>query len=170
MTYATTSDVAIELGRPSSSSNEEAQWNAWLSRIERAISRRFTRAGLVLADQVALNAPSASDLADVEVAAVLRKIANPSSFTSVTRSVDDASLTTRREDSSVDADPLALTDAEWDILIPQTSDRGGAYTVDTASGAGVHSPWCALYFAALYCSCGADLTGYQFPLYDSYPL
>lgn len=29
-----------------------------------------------------------------------------------------------------------------------------------------HMPWCSLAFGAVYCSCGADLTDYQYPLYE----
>lgn len=167
MTYATTTDVAIELGRPASSPEEEAQWVAWLARVERNIIRRFSQASLVLADQVALGGPTEDDVRDVEVAAVLRKISNPSNFTSVTRSIDDGALTTRREGPSVDGDPLAITDAEWAILLPNDgAAQGGAYTVDSVGSAGVHIPWCALYFGAAYCSCGADLTNYQYPIFE----
>lgn len=167
MTYATTLDVAVELGRPASSEQETAQWDAWLGRVERSIARRFTQASLVLADQVALNAPSVDDLRDVEVAAVLRKIANPSNFTSVTRSIDDATLTTRREGPAVNGDPLALTDDEWSTLLPTTAAASGAFTVDSVGMASNHLPWCALNFGATYCSCGADLTAYQYPIYEA---
>ncbi len=166
MTYATAADVAIELGRPASSSTETAQWEAWLARVERSITRRFEKAELVLADQVALGTPTADDVSDVEVAAVLRKIDNPKGFTSVTRSVDDGTLTTRREGPGVDGDPLALTAEEWAILLPADGGNGGAFTVDSVGTAGVHIPWCALYFGSTYCSCGADLTNYQYPIYE----
>ncbi|CAA9242566.1 MAG: hypothetical protein AVDCRST_MAG83-1718 [uncultured Arthrobacter sp.] len=166
MTYATAQDVAVELGRPASSQAESDQWDAWLARAERNIARGFTQASLVLATQVGLGAPTEDDVRDVEVSAVLRKIANPSGFTSVTRSIDDATLTTRREGPGVDGDPLAITDAEWKILLPVASAQGGAFTVDTLGTSGVHMPWCALYFAALYCSCGADLTNFEYPLYE----
>lgn len=166
MTYATADDVAIELGRPASSPVEEAQWVAWLERVERSIARRFTQAGLVLADQVALESPTADDVRDVEVAAVLRKIDNPKGFTSVTRSIDDGTLTTRREGPGVDGDPLAITADEWAILLPRDDGNGGAFTVDSVGTTGVHLPWCSLHFGATYCSCGADLTNYQYPIYE----
>lgn len=166
MSYATALDVATELGRPASSTAEEAQWEAWLARVERNIVRRFTQAGLVFADQVALGTPSADDVRDVEVSAVLRKIDNPKGFTSVTRSIDDGTLTTRREGPGVDGDPLALTSDEWSILIPTDDSNGGAFTVDSVGTTGVHIPWCALNFGTAYCSCGADLNNYQFPIFE----
>ena len=42
----------------------------------------------------------------------------------------------------------------------------GAFSVDTCPSAGVHAAWCSLYFGATYCSCGASLTGFVFPLFE----
>lgn len=125
-TYADATDVETELGRPAISPAETAQWTAWLDRVERAVERRFTRAGLVLPDQVADDDPSAATVRDVMVAAVLRKIANPTGTTSVTRSVDDATITTRHEREN-DGDPLAVTTAEWEALLPARTSN--MYTV-----------------------------------------
>lgn len=33
-------------------------------------------------------------------------------------------------------------------------------------GSSAHMPWCSLMFGAAYCSCGADLTDYEYPLYE----
>ena len=128
MTYGTTAQVAHELGRlPDSITPEESlQWNQWLERVERSIAARFTRAGLVLADQVALNLPDAATVADVEVAAVARKVQNPNGDTSSTVTVDDASVTRRREGVGTAAG-LDLTDAEWALLLPASSS--GAFSV-----------------------------------------
>lgn len=120
MTYATGSDVEVELGRPAASADETAQWSAWLARVERAIARRFARAGLVLADQVTAGNPTVEDVKDAEVAAVVRKITNPLGLTSVTRTLDDGTVTTRREGLD-ESDGLALTEAEWESLLPATS-------------------------------------------------
>lgn len=120
MTYATAADVAVELGRPASSTEETDQWNAWIARVERSIVRRFARAGLVLADQVADDNPTEDDVRDLEIAAVIRKITNPLGLTSVTRTLDDGTVTTRREGTD-DGDGLMLTEDEWEILLPATS-------------------------------------------------
>lgn len=119
MTYAAPSDVAKELrGSTSVSDAEGVQWQAWLDRVERAINRGFTRAGLDLATQVGLNDPTADDVRDVEVAAVIRKSQNPMwGETSVTKSIDDGSITRRREGGDGD-DPLALISSEWNSLLP----------------------------------------------------
>lgn len=47
------------------------------------------------------------------------------------------------------------------------ASTGKVFAVDTAPGPGsAHMPWCALAFGATYCSCGADLTADQYPLYE----
>lgn len=43
-------------------------------------------------------------------------------------------------------------------------EGSGAFSVDTAPCASIHSPICALAFGADYCSCMADIAG--FPLYE----
>ena len=133
MTYAIPDDVAVELGRPASSQAETDQWQSWIDRVERAIARRFKRAGLDLAVQVAAGEPSDEDVADVEVAAVVRQVRYAEAAklvvpgTSRTRSVDDGSITDRN-DGRLDSgyDPLALTDGEWADLLP--SGIGGAFS------------------------------------------
>lgn len=129
MAYATDSDVAVELGRPASSNAEGDQWTAWLARVERAIARGFRRAGLSLDTQVGLGEPTAEDVRDVEVAAVIRKIQNPTwGESSYTRSVDDVSVTTRREGGD-GGDPLALFDDEWTSLLPASPNRARVFSV-----------------------------------------
>lgn len=128
MTYATTAQVAIELGRlpESVSETETVQWQQWLDRVERSISTRFVRAGLDLDAQVILGNPDADSVADVEIAAVVRKIENPSGDTSTTISIDDGSVTRRKEGAGTVVG-LDLTDAEWALLLPASSS--GAYSV-----------------------------------------
>lgn len=119
MSYADPSDVAVELGRPISSvtPEESAQWQAWLDRVERAIERGFRRAGLVLEDQIEVGDPTEEDVIDVEVSRVVDRVNNPKRITSVTRSVDDATITERNE-SGESGDPLDLTDLDWQSLLP----------------------------------------------------
>lgn len=141
MSYASTFDVQVELGRPASSTAEASQWQAWLARVERSIERGFRRAGLVLADQVALNEPTKQDVIDVEVAVTIRKIQLPSDGrTSTTRAVDDASITERWESDTYGG--LDLTDDDWNSLLPGSdsqafSTRPG-FTADIPVGP---SPW-----------------------------
>jgi hypothetical protein len=129
MAYATAADVAVELGRSATSAEEGEQWDAWLARVERAIIRGFRRAGLVLDIQVGLGEPTAEEVRDVMVAAVVRKIQNPTwGETSYTRSVDDASVTTRREGGD-GGDPLNLSDFEWSSLLPVKPRRSQAFSI-----------------------------------------
>ena len=139
MAYAQTTDVETELGRPASSAAETDQWQAWLDRVERSIERAFRSAGLVFEDEiVGDDGLTVANVVDVEVSAVLRKIQNPSwGVTSTTRSIDDASITTRREGVGGEDDPLALTPGEWRILLPD-SDAGAfstrpGFEADTAT-------------------------------------
>lgn len=123
MTYATVEQVAVEIGRLPDSITpvERARWQQWLDRVERDITRGFARRGLVLGTQVAEGDPSMDAVADVEIAAVVRKIDNPSGDTRTTRtvSVDDGSVSnTHQKDGASTAIGLDLTDAEWERLLP----------------------------------------------------
>lgn len=46
------------------------------------------------------------------------------------------------------------------------SEGRQAFSLDTAPTSSNHMPWCSLAFGATYCSCGADLTAEQYPLYE----
>jgi hypothetical protein len=41
-----------------------------------------------------------------------------------------------------------------------------AFSLDTAATTSAHMPWCSLILGATYCSCGADLTDYEYPLFE----
>lgn len=51
-------------------------------------------------------------------------------------------------------------------LCADPSASAAAYSIDTIGTAVNHMPWCALAFGAAYCSCGSDLTRYEYPLYE----
>lgn len=130
MTYGTIEQVAAELGRstPDAETPEAVQWQQWLERVERAITARFAACGLSLAQQVALGQPDAETVADVEVAAVARKVLNPEGLTSTTISIDDGSITRRRDGfKNLGEDPLTLTPAEWAVLLPASAV--GAFSI-----------------------------------------
>lgn len=124
MTYATVNDVATRLGRPISDPEEIAQVTAWLEDVESIIEARFTRAGLVLATQIALGAPTLAAVVRVECDAAIRRIYQPlPGRTSTTRSVDDASVTDRWEGQGTYD---WLTDGEWSDLLPSVT--AGAFS------------------------------------------
>lgn len=128
MTFAIPDDVAVQLGRPTESvtDTERAQWQAWLDKVERAIRRAFKKVGLDLDEQIGLGEVVAADVADVEVAAVIRKIDNPKwGESSTTKSVDDATVTRRSEGLGTN-DPLALLDSEISDLLPEV--KSGAFS------------------------------------------
>lgn len=122
MTYATPTDVAAELrGSTNVTDAEQIQWQRWLDRVERAIDARFARIGLNLATQVSVGNPTGDVVADVEVAAVVRRINSPTMAVGASRTVtvDDGSVTTRNDLRPSDGyDPLALTDSELELLLP----------------------------------------------------
>jgi hypothetical protein len=53
-----------------------------------------------------------------------------------------------------------------DICTSGTDASSGAFSITPSGATSSHMPWCALAFGALYCSCGADLTNDEYPLYE----
>lgn len=139
MAYANVSDVATRLGRPISDAAEVAQVNAWLADVEAQIVARFRRVGLVLADQIAAGDPPLAVVVAIEASAVVRRVQNPTpGRTSRTESIDDGSVTDRWESSS---DPWAITDSEWEMLLP--TGQSGAFSVRPGfqPDRGCHGHW-----------------------------
>lgn len=129
MAFGTPDEVAAELGRPTTSitAAQRAQWQQWLDRVERNIRREFKRRGLDLMNQVGLGDPQMDDVGDIEVAAVARKVRNPDGSTSTTVTVDDGTVTRRRDGvKDLGADPLELTESEWEALFPNAHDERDA--------------------------------------------
>lgn len=131
MTFADPSDVARELrGSTSFEPTEAAQWQAWLDRVERSIERAFRRRGLDLHEQVALGEPTEGDVADVEVAAVIRKIQNPlwgRTSRTTSRQVDDSSISETDRSESL-GNPLDLLNEELAGLLPADDARAFSIT------------------------------------------
>lgn len=53
-----------------------------------------------------------------------------------------------------------------EICTSGTDTSSKAFSIRPSGGCGPHMPWCSLMLGALYCSCGADLTDYEYPLYE----
>lgn len=123
MAYATVSDVAAELGRPTPTDPPiVAQWERWLSRVENMIRARIPD----LDDLVTAGTPSEALVVDIEAAVVARKVLNPEGLRQVTRAIDDGSVT-KTVDQTRSSGELALTDDEWGLLLP-TADSGAFST------------------------------------------
>lgn len=57
-------------------------------------------------------------------------------------------------------------EALQEICSSGSDESSGAFSITPTASTSPHMPWCALAFGALYCSCGADLTNYEYPLYE----
>lgn len=148
-------DIAVELGRtaPDQSSVEYAQWELWIAD---ALFQIAKRPGLVFDDLD-------PEIVDYVVRkAVVRHVRRPDDATQVTTAVDDGSTSRTYRSSAGD---VHIKDEWWAMLTPaDTTTR--AFSIRPSGLGSPHMPWCALMFGALYCSCGADLTNYEYPLYE----
>lgn len=151
--------IAVALGRTVSVADVEYdQWSLWIADAEMLIQNRKTALG-ILTDLD----PATYDYVVRE--AVAAHVLHPDDSSQVTVSIQDAS--TSRSYRSGNGRVTILD--EWWVMLGLTSPSSGAFAIDTYGGASVHSEVCALYFGALYCSCGADLTNYTYPLYELDP-
>lgn len=57
-------------------------------------------------------------------------------------------------------------EALQDICTSGTDTSSGAFSITPSQSTTSHMPWCAIMLGADYCSCGADLTNYEYPLYE----
>lgn len=149
----TVADIAVALGRdtPASGSADDRQWSMWIDDALMLIEAR-------------LGDPSALDQTRLDYVvreAVTAQVRRPDDATSVEVAVDDGRVAKRYTSSR---GRVFIRDEWWGLLDP-TKNKSGAFTLDLAPAATTyHAPWCALYFGALYCSCGADIAG--FPIYE----
>lgn len=150
----TPADIAVELGRtaPDPTGAEYAQWELWIADAQMLISARL--GDLTLLDQ--------GRLAYVVRQAVTTHVRRPDDATQVAVSVDDGqvSRTYRSARGRVE-----ILDEWWALLSPPNT-AGRAFSVAPTTTGGPHMPWCALLMGGTYCSCGADLTNYEYPLYE----
>lgn len=121
MTYASTDDVAVSLGRDLTGP-EDDRATALLERVELTITRRVTN----LPARIILDADLTSVVARIEADAVARVLSNPNGV--YQESIDDYSFT---RDRSVSAGTLYVTDDEWEELLntPGTSVASNAFTI-----------------------------------------
>jgi hypothetical protein len=150
----TPDDIAVELGRtaPDPSDPEYAQWEMWIADARMLISAR-------LGDLTALDQDRLDYVVRQAVAAHVRR---PDDATQVAVSVDDGS-TSRTYRSSKGR--VVILDEWWTLLSPADSSVR-AFSIRPSCTTSSHMPWCSLMLGALYCSCGADLTNGEYPLYE----
>ncbi len=151
----TASMIATALGRSAGPTvTEYEQWEMWIDDALMLIDARKTALGVI----------PALDAAKVDYVvreAVVAQVRRPDDATQVTVSVNDASTSKTYRSSR---GRVEIID-EWWVLLDLTSVNSGAFSVDTGYGGGVHAAMCSLNLGAVYCSCGADLTNYAYPLF-----
>lgn len=117
----TPADVAVELGRPTPlDSTTESQWQSWIDRAGRLITRRANKLGV---DPVTLDAETVDD---VVLLAVVAHARNPEGVESYDLSIDDAREMRRFRSASGE---VAITDEWWGWLFPAASE---AFSTRTA--------------------------------------
>lgn len=150
----TPSNIAVELGRtaPEPTSTEYTQWEMWIADARMLISAR-------LGDLTALDQGRLDYVVRQAVAAHVRR---PDDATQVAVSVDDGSVSRTYRSSR---GRVEIIDDWWALLAP-TDRTGKAFSIRPAPTDGPHMPWCDLMLGGTTCSCGADLTNYEYPLYE----
>lgn len=152
----TPAEIAVELGRatPAADSLVYVQWEQWIADALFLIRKR---PGLVFADL------DPEDVDYVVRQAVTAHVRQPEDATQVAISVDDGSVS---KSYSSSRGRITILDEWWELLSPDTETPRSAFSIRPSGSANPHMPWCSLMFLATYCSCGADLTNYQYPLYE----
>lgn len=148
------SDIAVELGRtaPDPTSAEYAQWELWIADARMLISAR-------LGDLTALDQGRLDYVVRQAVTAHVRR---PDDATQVAIAVDDGNVSRTYRSSK---GRVEIIDEWWALLSPPNTN-GRAFSVGPTTAGNAHMPWCALNMGGLYCSCGADLTNYAYPLFE----
>jgi hypothetical protein len=150
----TPENIAVALGRDTPESPVYEQWEMWIDDALMLIDARATALGIV-------DPLDETKLDYVVREAVVAQVRRPDDATQVTVSITDASTSRSYQRSG---GRVTIRD-EWWTLLGLTSASTGVFSIDTAYGAGVHAAICSLNFGATYCSCGADLTNYAYPLF-----
>lgn len=156
MALASTDDVAVPLLR-ALTAEETAYAAKLLTWAEALVKAESVRRGTTL------DALDVDAVKMVEASAVARVLRNPGGTYQESLSGEYSATRDRLLSDGV----LRIADDEWSLLFPE-APAGGAFSVDTAPATGItgHSPWCSLYYGGTTCSCGANLTGYQYPIYE----
>lgn len=162
VTTVTPATIAVALGQaaPASGSFTEQRYAMWIADALMLVQLRYDSLD---DDALVVN----QDLLDYVVReAVVAHAQRPDDSTQVSTSVDDASVSkTYRTGKG----RVTILDEWWTMLGLGTASGSAAFSFQpygSGLGYGPHQPWCNLAFGATYCSCGADLTDYSYPLYE----
>ena len=132
MPYATPQDVADELGRSIPTDPVEiAQITRWLGRAENMIRGRIPDLDTRAADPAF--AAFAALVVDVEAAAVARRVQNPEGLRSVTKTIDDGTMTKVRDQVLSDGQ-MRILDEEWDLLLPASGSDAASLRMSYTPG------------------------------------
>lgn len=116
MSYASTSDVAVQMLAASLTAAQEAKATALLPLADRIINR----AGTDVAIRVAADADFAAVVKVIAASLVARALTEEGGATETQESVDDYSYRTRRETPA--SEGMVLTDFELDLLAADEED------------------------------------------------
>lgn len=111
----TPNDIAVELGRPTPTSEQSAQWASWIAQARFLIGARLG----------SVDGLDAETVDYVVLQAVAAHVRNPENATQVDVSVDDASVSRRYQSG---AGRVTILDEWWDLLAP-AGGSSGAFTI-----------------------------------------
>lgn len=114
-------------------------------------------------------APTGASLAEarlVLIGAIKRWVESGSgALSSQTAGPFGMQVDTRQKSSGYNLWPSEIEQLQA-ICSSGTEASSGAFSIRPGGTSANHMPWCAINMGAEYCSCGADLTNYAYPLYE----
>ncbi|RSX56769.1 hypothetical protein [Bifidobacterium samirii] len=126
MAYATTLDVADELGHDIQDNTPESrQITKWIERAERTIRLRVP-----ILDQWCTDPDYLATVIDIESAAVARKALNPEGIRTIMTQIDDANLQ-KTIDTTRSTGEITILDTEWELLMRTPASEFGTLTAQT---------------------------------------
>ena len=114
-------------------------------------------------------APTADQLAEAKLILVgaVRRWAEAGSGAMQSQTAGPFGITvdTRQKSSGYNLWPTEIEQLQA-ICSTDADTTSGAFSIRPSGCSSAHMPWCSLVLGANYCSCGADLTNYEYPLYE----
>lgn len=113
-------------------------------------------------------APTADQLAEARLVLIgaVKRWAETSSGAIQSQSAGPYSMTTdTRQRTGYNLWPSEIESLQ-EICSSGTDASSGAFSITPGGSTSAHMPWCSINFGATYCTCGADLTNGEYPLYE----